>query len=122
MGNRAVIVSYGTNKSNASEKLGIYVHWHGSESTIREMLDECKRRGVRPVDYDSQYSWARICQCMADMISDEYGDSADKYSTGIGIDIVSRLDCANGDNGVYYIDGNWNIVKHTDGYEFEQRG
>lgn len=119
MGNRAVIVSSGTTKSDASERLGIYVHWHGSESTIKGMLDECKRRGIRPVDCDSQYSWARICQCMADMISDEYGDCPDKYSTGIGIDIVSRLDCANGDNGVYYINGDWEIVKHTDGHEFD---
>ena len=39
------------------------------------------------------------------------------YETGLGIGVVKTLDCHNYDNGVYYIDENWDIVKHTDGQE-----
>lgn len=41
------------------------------------------------------------------------------YDTGIGIGIVKDLDCHNYDNGVYYIDDDFNIVKHTSGAELE---
>ena len=41
------------------------------------------------------------------------------YETGIGIGIVSELDTQNGDNGIYYIDDDYNIVKQTDGSELE---
>lgn len=119
MGNRAVITSAEVTKENADKKIGIYVHWYGGERTIKEMLAECKRRGMRTVDDDYQYAWARICQCFADIMSEDESDECCKYSTGIGIDIVSHLDCANGDNGVYYINGDWEIVKHTDGHEFD---
>lgn len=32
MGNRAVIVSYNTNKENADKKIGIYLHWYGGKT------------------------------------------------------------------------------------------
>ena len=38
MGNRAVIVSHDTNKENAKEKIGIYIHWYGSKNHIETFL------------------------------------------------------------------------------------
>ena len=122
MGNRAVIVDKETTKENADKKLGVYLHWYGSEDSVKEFLNVCKERKIRSVLTDSQYGWARLCQAFADCLSDVdikagYKDYA--YETGIGIGLVSGLDCANGDNGVYYIDENFDIVNHTDGKELE---
>ena len=125
MGNRAVIVSSDTNKSNANKKIGVYVHWHGSEDTIKELLQVCKDRKIRGVMNDPTYGWARLCQAFADVMTEESLNSEYEsareyaYSTGIGIGIVSTLDTYNYDNGVYYIDDNFDIVKHTNGSEFD---
>ena len=128
MGNRAVITTEDVNKKNKGKKLGIYLHWYGSQDTVETVLAECKDKGIRTPQTDYAYFWARFCQIFADMITidtlemekefkSERKSSA--YETGIGIDVVSNLDCCNGDNGVYYIDDNLNIVKHTDGSELE---
>lgn len=114
MGNRAVIISHDTNKRNAHKKIGIYLHWCGGESSVKEFLRLAKERGIRNVDYDEFYFWARFCQVIGDEFSK---DGNNELSLGIGI--VSELDFTNGDNGVYYIDGNFDIVKHTDGEELE---
>lgn len=125
MGNRCVIVSKDTTKENANQKIGIYLHWYGSEDTVKEFLQEAKNKGVRDVISDPSYGWARLCQVIADILTksdleSEY-ETAHKhaYETGMGIGIVNQLDCHNYDNGVYYIDENFEIVKHTDGDELE---
>ena len=125
MGNRCVLVSSDTTKENADKKVGIYLHWHGSEDTVKEFLTEAKDKGVRDVISDPSYGFARLCQVIADNLTAECLNSqyetakSHAYETSIGIDIVSHLDCANGDNGVYYIDENFEIVKHTSGAELE---
>lgn len=123
MGNRAVLVSKDTTKENANTKLGIYVHNHGDKEIIEEVLSEAKRLNVRDLNSDTSYFWARLCQIFANRITEDilkspWGDKEDAYETGIGIDIVSNLDCCNGDNGVYYINENFEIKKHTSGKEF----
>lgn len=123
MGNRCVIVSKDTTKSNQDKKLGIYLHWHGSEDTVKEFLTEAKDKGARGVS--DSYGWARLCQIIADNLTKECLESEYEsakehaYDTGIGIGIVKDLDCHNYDNGVYYIDDDFNIVKHTSGAELE---
>lgn len=112
MGNRAVIVSSDTTKENANEKIGIYVHWYGDKRYVEKALKEAKEIGIRTVSYDPSYFWARFCQIFANIISNDGVEE-----TGIGIDIVSHLDCNNYDNGVYYIDDNFEIVKQTNGEE-----
>lgn len=125
MGCRAVIVDKETTKQNAKKKIGIYVHWYGDEESIKRMLEVCKERKIRNINYDSSYGWARMCQAFADVMTEddlksEYETAkAHAYETGIGIGIVSTLDCHNYDNGVYYIDENFEIVDHTDGSELE---
>jgi len=126
MGNRAVIVSKDTTKENANQKIGIYLHWYGSEETVKEFLQEAKNKGVRNPVSDPSYGWARLCQIITDSMTkdcleSEYETSkSHAYETGIGIGIVSQLDTHNYDNGVYYIDENWEIVNHTDGSELEE--
>ena len=115
MGNRAVIVSDTTTKENAKEKIGIYLHWYGGEESIKEFLDKAKEAGIRSVNGDTNYFWARFCQTVCNIISDGKIEE-----TGVGIGIVSTLDCNNYDNGVYYINDNFEIVKHTDGKELEE--
>lgn len=113
MGNRAVIVSHDTTKENQTNKLGIYVHWCGGEENVKAWLKKAKELGVRDVDSDSSYFWARLCQ----IITNDFSESGET-TLSVGIDIVQQLDTNNWDNGVYYIDNNFEIVKHTDGEEF----
>lgn len=121
MGCRCVIVDKDTDKKNANQKIGIYLHWHGEENTVKEFLQEAKDKGARGVS--DSYGWARLCQIIADNLTKECLESkyetakSHAYETGIGIGIVSDLDTQNWDNGVYYIDDNFEIVKHTNGSE-----
>lgn len=126
MGDRCVIVSADTTSGNKGRKIGIYLHNDGYKSRVEEFLEECKKRKVRGVISDPNYSWARICQTCADIISADmaasnerfnYKDPPSPFEVGIGIGIVTNLDCQNFNNGVYYIDNDFNIVKHTDGSE-----
>lgn len=123
MGNRAVLVSKDTTKENANDKIGIYVHWHGDKEIIKEVLQEAKKLRIRDVESDTSYFWARLCQIFANRITEEalqsqWGKDI-AYETGIGINIVSHLDCHNYDNGVYYINNDFEIEKQTDGSELE---
>lgn len=112
MGDRAVIVSHDTKKNNKDKKIGIYLHWYGSEDDVKNFLEIAKSKNIRGCDYDDQYCWSRLCQIIGDEISKDGDDVC-----SLGVDIVSRLDTKNGDNGVYYINNDFEIVKHTDGSE-----
>lgn len=114
MGNRAVIVTKDTTKANAQNRLGIYLHWCGGEDTVKEFLRMAKEKGIRNPNGDSQYGWARFCQVIGDVFSSEGDDT-----NTLGVGIVAHLDTRNFDNGVYYIDEDWEIVNHTNGSEFE---
>lgn len=126
MGNRAVIVAYDTNPQNANNKIGVYLHWHGSESDVKEFLEEAERRQIRTLDYDRPYFWARFVQTVTDMITEQEqkywsksGVEHNCYECSVGCDVVSNLDTHNGDNGVYYIK-DFTIVGHTDGSEYDE--
>ena len=96
MGNRAVIT---TKENFENNGIGIYVHWNGGLDSVRAFLKYCELKEYRKPTSDC-YGWARLCQ----VISNYFGGGL-----SIGIDRVDRLDCDNGDNGVYIIDG-WKIV------------
>ena len=125
MGNRCVIVSEDTTKENQNKKIGIYLHWYGSEDTVKEFLQEAKDKGARDIMSDPSYGWARLCQIIADNLTKDCLESeyetarSHAYETGIGIGLVSELDTHNYDNGVYYINDNFDIVNHTDGSELD---
>ena len=125
MGCRCVITDISVNKQNMNKKLGIYLHWHGDKETVQELLEKVKAKHPRGVISDPSYGYARLCQIIADEITAEALASpfetakSHAYETGIGIGIVSELDCHNYDNGVWKIDDDYNIVEHTDGSELE---
>jgi hypothetical protein len=97
MGNRAVITSRENFENNG---IGVYLHWNGGRYSVEAFLKYCELRGFRAPTSDC-YGWARLVQ----VISNFFGGDG----LSIGVDVVSRLDCDNFDNGVYIIDG-WNIV------------
>lgn len=125
MGCRCVITDISVNEQNMDKKLGIYLHWHGDKETVQELLEKVKAKHPRGVISDPSYGYARLCQIIADEITAETLASpfetakSHAYETGIGIGIVSELDCHNYDNGVWKIDDDYNIVEHTDGSELE---
>ena len=125
MGCRCVIVDKDTTKENANQKIGIYLHWYGDKETVQELLEDVKAKHPRGVISDPSYGYARLCQIIADKITADTLASpfetakSHAYETGIGIGIVSDLDCHNYDNGVWKIDDDYNIVEHTDGSEFD---
>ena len=96
MGNRAVIT---TREAFENNGIGIYVHWNGGRDSINAFLTYCEPREFRSPDSDC-YGFARLAQVIANFFGG---------GLSIGVDRVDRLDCDNGDNGVYIIKG-WNIV------------
>lgn len=117
MGNRLVITTSNVSKENADQNLGIYLHWAegNGEEQVQKFLDKAKEQGIRSWDGDYTYFWARFCQIAANYISKEHHEN----ECGIGLGLVSRLDCYNYDCGVIYIDENMEIATHTDGSELE---
>ena len=111
MGNRAVITASTSRNVEASNDIGIYLHWNGGRDSVEAFLEYCKRRGFRAPDQDN-YGWARLCQVIANFFG---GD------TSIGIDRCCNLDCDNWDNGVYIIKG-WEIVDRQCFRGSEQHG
>lgn len=104
MGNCAVISING----KEDEKLGVYLHWNGGRDSVKSFLHYCKLKEFRPPEQDN-YGWARLCQ----IIGNYFGGSM-----SIGIDIYSKLDRDNGDNGTYIIK-KWEIINrfHYNGEE-----
>ena len=99
MGNRAVITASKSRDVAESNDIGIYLHWNGGRDSIEAFLKYCELKRYRSPSKDN-YGWARLCQVIANYLGGE---------TGIGIDNCCHLDCDNGDNGVYIIEG-WKIV------------
>lgn len=108
MGNRAVITSkeYLTNP----DSIGVYLHWNGGRDSVQAFLLYCKAKGYRPPNEDC-YGWARLCQVVGNYFGGELS---------LGIDVCSRLDCDNWDNGVYIVKG-WEIVDRRFAPEEEQQ-
>ncbi len=95
MGNRAVI----TLKSQHYNDLGVYLHWCGCRDTVEAFLLYCELQGYRAPDTDC-YGFARLVQTIANYFGN---------GLSVGIGRCCDLDCNNGDNGVYEIEG-WKIV------------
>lgn len=100
MGNRAVITTSKSSNVARSSDVGLYLHWNGGRDSVEAFLTYCRIQGFRSPEFDN-YGWARLAQVIANYFG---GDGL-----SVGIDKCSRLDCDNGDNGVYVIKG-WEIV------------
>jgi len=98
MGNRAVI----TTAPYSINNVGIYVHWNGGPESVAAFLKACKQLGYRSLASDANYAMARLTQ----VIGTFFGGT-----TSLGIGTLRDLDADNGDNGVYVIGGDWEIVE-----------
>ena len=97
MGNRAVI----TTATFHNDKIGIYVHWNGGRDSVEGFLQACKELGYRSPGSDPGYAMAQLVRAIGTFFGD---------GLSVGIGTCGNLDCQNGDNGVYLIGGNWEIV------------
>ena len=103
MGNRAVIIpKSGLNEDRTikPDTIGVYVHWNGDRESIESFLGYCEAKEYRSPKNDLSYGFARLTAIIANFFDD---------GLSVGVDVASRLDCDNWDNGVYVIDG-WDIV------------
>jgi hypothetical protein len=96
MGNRAVI-AFGTEP----DATGIYLHWNGGRDSVQAFLDAAKQLGVR--ENDGEYQPARLCQIIGNFMSGS--------SLSLGVGALKTLDCNNGDNGTYVVNGEFKIVE-----------
>lgn len=97
MGNRAVIT---TRENFDNHGIGVYLHWNGDYESVAAFLRYCKEHEYRSPKEDNSYGFAML----VNTITNFFGNGL-----SCGIDIVNKLDCDNGNNGTYIIDG-WDIV------------
>ena len=89
MGNRAVITF--AKKPNRNS-LGIYLHWNGGPESILAFVEAADKFKIR--FGEESYALARLTQ----IIGNFFGGR-----TSIGVGTLARLDCDNGDNGIYRV-------------------
>ena len=93
MGNRAVIEFTDT-------PIAIYLHWNGGRNSVEAFLQVARDLRVRT--NDPAYRMARLTQ----IIGNYFGGT-----TSVGIGLAEELDRANGDNGVYVVNPEFEIVE-----------
>lgn len=120
MGNRATIVS--NNKTDLQS--AIYLHWNGGRSSVEAFLAYAKAKGVRGASYDNEYCMARLAQIIGNFFGGTNSVGIIPYDP-IRDREMEALDV--GDNGIYIIDNDFNIVgrkgvKYEDDekYNFEE--
>ena len=99
MGNRAVITASKSKNVKNSKNIGVYLHWNGGRDSVEAFLTYCEFKEYRSPS-DDNYGWARLCQVLGNFFGG---------TESLGVDNCCNLDCDNGDNGVYIIEG-WRIV------------
>lgn len=99
MGNRAVITTSTHSNPRVCDELGLYLHWNGGRDSVEAFLTYCKLHGYRAPETDC-YGWVSLATVIGNFFSD---------GLSCGIDRCCKLDCDNGDNGVYVIK-NWGII------------
>lgn len=102
MKHSAVITTSKSNDIKNSEDIGLYFRWNGRRDAVEAALTYCEFKRHRGPSYNS-YGWARLYQ----VIGSSFCDSSD--NTSIRLNMCCNLDCDNGHNGVYIIEG-WKIV------------
>jgi len=97
MGNRAVIAFVNDKGEQDKNSVGIYLHWNGGRDSVEGFLQTAKDYGLR----SGNYGVARLTQIIANGIGG---------TLSLGVDMLKNLDCDNYDNGVYWVDQNFDIV------------
>ena len=96
MGNRAVIAFTENGKKNKNSA-GIYLHWNGGRDSVEGFLQTAKDYDLRSGSYGLARLTQIICNCFPGTLS-------------VGVATLDKLDCDNYDNGVYWVDENFEIV------------
>jgi hypothetical protein len=109
MGNRAVITIRDKDKKKEDWD-SVYLHWNGGYDSVKPFIDVAKLYGLR-CGGDSSYGIARLSQLIGNTLGG---------TTSLGVGSYKSLDTDNFDNGVYVIDGNWEIVDREFGPGIEQ--
>ena len=99
MGNRAVITIKEKNVSKENWN-SLYLHWNGGRDSVEPFLHVAKLYGIRCAS-DPKHAIARLGQ----LIGNYFGGTL-----SLGVGRYGSLDTDNYDNGVYIIDGFWDIV------------
>ena len=107
MGNRAVI-TIRDNLKNRDDWQSIYLHWNGGYDTVKPALELAKEYGVR---CEQEYGIARLAQIFGNFFGG---------TLSLGVGRYSELDTDNGDNGVYIVGNDWEIVERQFKQEEEQ--
>jgi hypothetical protein len=97
MGNRAVIAFVDDNGVQDENSVGIYLHWNGGRDSVEGFLQAAKDYGLR----SGSYGVARLTQIIGNCFPG---------TLSVGVDMLNKLDCDNYDNGVYWVDKEFNIV------------
>ena len=84
-------------------RVGVYLHWNGGRDSIEAFLGACKELGYRDGARDS-YGVARFTQTVCNFFG--------RDGLPVGVDTLEHLDTNNGDNGVYVVGDNWEIIGH----------
>lgn len=103
MGNRAV-VTIGTaddTLATLKNRPAVYLHWNGGIESIAAFLAASKQLGIRAPGGDASYFMGRFTQ----VIGNFFGGSL-----SLGAGTVASLDADNGDNGLYVVGGDFEIV------------
>lgn len=105
MGNRAVI----TTAPFSLDNVGIYLHWNGGIESVEAFCAAARELGFRAPDPngDVSYGFARLVGLICLFFDITTG-------TSVGVDVCRNLDC-DGDNGVFLIGKDWQIVGHLPG-------
>ena len=97
MGNRAVLAFVNDEGKKDKNSVGIYLHWNGGRDSVEGFLQTAKDYELR----SGSYGVARLTQIIANGLGG---------TLSLGVDMLKNLDCDNYDNGVYWIDQNFNII------------
>lgn len=108
MGNRAVI----TTVPYSDDNVGIYVHWNGGKASVEGFLKAAKELGYRTPGTDHSYALAGLSGLIWSFLGTE--------GLSVGVDLCRNLDTDNGDNGVYLIGGDWEIVGRRNNGNYEE--
>lgn len=98
----------------SDKKVGVYLHWNGGLDSVSAFCNACRELGFRGPASDC-YGVARFAQLVCNFFGGTSG-------LCVGVDILGRLDCHNGDNGVYIVDDHWTIVGREFAPRCEQAG
>ena len=97
MGNRAVIAFVDDKGKQDKNSVGIYLHWNGGRDSVEGFLQAAKDYGLRT----GSYGVARLTQIIGNCFPG---------TLSVEVDMLNKLDCDNYDNGVYWVDKQFNIV------------